>query len=610
MKFSRLGIHLSILTIGIIIGIGCTSGVYWLFSTPENNSQTMGTEKLYPPDVGQLTSPERDEYDEVHSSSPPPLPILRRLEDLEEIKRSFDRELALRILLVFSDETQVASLWTQSIHLSSNDIRQDAQSAIVQKFAQLNPKRALSRVLAMDSQQDLDRLIVTVFREWAHSNLTEAVSQVRALSETGRDSALRTILRERSDLPDETRKSIATEVGNDQIAIEVLLEERIEKAVENPEEAWEALVLELQDDMTQRWRLAQVAVPWIEKNGIGVMEQVSSSLTNLQARRDVVLDILYDLASSSPSEAFRYALTMKNDPFNEAKHRVVNVWTKSDPRSALAAVSGIRAKTLRETLEESIADHWADKEPRKVLESVDALPAHVLESATKTAISKIAENSPREAAILVAAMEYGDTRKYSASTLASIWLSRDQEAVLDWILREPAIQDLRHFLLDNTLFRIALEDPKLAMDTALTQPFAEGEMGLEASVITAVALSDLETAIKLVPQVRKGPTAVGAFREVTAALIRDGNLDQAVELVHQIPNPKRPDFYAGLVQGWARHDPSGLLNSMDRLPSKEVKSKAARRLVEINRNRGILTDEQVEQARKFLTEEDSKVLDR
>ena len=610
MNFSRpKRIHISLLSIGIILGVGGFSGVYWLFFATEKNSESLDTGTHYPPGVSQPTTSDQNASDVVPSSSLASLPILRKIEDLEEIRSPFARELALQVLLVNSDEAQVARLLSQSMKLSSNDIRQNAQSSIVLRLAQLNPSRALAQLLVEDSQHSLDRLIVSVFREWAHSDLDEAITQARTLNESRRDSALLAILNERTDLPDETRRSIAAEVGNEQIAVEVLLEERIERAMAHPEEAWEKLALELQDDPMRRSILAQVALSWIEKDGMGVMERISTSLTNLQARRGVVFGILHDLASFSPSEAFRYALTIENDPFNTAKERVVDVWARSDPQSAMAAVSDIEKKALRRTLEKSIADLWADKEPRKFLKAVDTLPRHLLEAATRTAISKIAENSPKEAATLVSEMESGVTRQFSASDLASDWLSQDPEATLDWILNDPAIQDLRHFLLDDTLYRIALEDPKLAMDTALAEPFAEGEMGLEASVITAIAFSDVETAVELVPQVRIGRTAVGAFREVTAALIRSGNLEDAVNMVHQIPDPKRPDFYMGLVQAWARHDPSGLLKSMNRLPSKEVKSKAARRLVEVNRLRGNLTDEQVEQARKFLTEEDSKALE-
>ncbi|MXW54735.1 MAG: hypothetical protein F4X44_02385 [Gammaproteobacteria bacterium] len=135
------------------------------------------------------------------------------------------------------------------------------------------------------------------------------------------------------------------------------------------------------------------------------------------------------------------------------------------------------------------------QKPREVLEAIDALPEHVHVQTTRVALSRIAENYPKKAAALVAEMETGATRKYSASSLVGVWLSQDQKATIDWTLNEPAIQGLRHFLLENTLYRIAHVNTRLAMDTALEQPFTEGEMGLEGEVVGVVAVSDLDTAI-------------------------------------------------------------------------------------------------------------------
>ena len=100
-------IHISLLSIGIILGIGGASGVYWLFFAPEDNGQSMDTGTLYSTGVGQPTTGEQNAGDVVPSSSLPSLPTLRKLKDLEEIGSPFDRDLALQIRLVFSDEAQV-----------------------------------------------------------------------------------------------------------------------------------------------------------------------------------------------------------------------------------------------------------------------------------------------------------------------------------------------------------------------------------------------------------------------------------------------------------------------------------------------------------------------
>lgn len=97
------------------------------------------------------------------------------------------------------------------------------------------------------------------------------------------------------------------------------------------------------------------------------MERMSESLTNLQSRDDVVYRSFQDVASSNASKSFGYALSMNNDPYDSAIRAVADVWARSDPRSALAAVSGIEGRLLRRSLEDSVTYHWADKSHVKSL---------------------------------------------------------------------------------------------------------------------------------------------------------------------------------------------------------------------------------------------------
>ena len=66
----------------------------------------------------------------------------------------------------------------------------------------------------------------------------------------------------------------------------------------------------------------------------------------------------------------------------------------------------------------------------------------------------------------------------------------------------------------------------------------------------------------------------------------------------------------GVAAAWAGSDPEGVLNSMDRFPSDEIKSRAALVIVSYNQFQKNLTDEQIEEAKTFLTEEDAKTLEK
>ena len=60
---------------------------------------------------------------------------------------------------------------------------------------------------------------------------------------------------------------------------------------------------------------------------------------------------------------------------------------------------------------------------------------------------------------------------------------------------------------------------------------------------------------------------------------------------------------------WSQRDPEGLLNTIEQLPSAQAKSKAAAMLTLTNQFEQTLTDEQIEQIGKFLSEKDAKSLD-
>ena len=608
-----------LLTLAFLLGIGTASAVYWLLVAPGSTGQLVDSVPQSP--STQLDEPitnENIELSEISVQNETAAKTVRNLDDLNDIKSAFERGLALRTLLADSNESQVVDLFAQALDLPPTATGYGKQVAVVQRFAHLNPRRALSVVLAQDRQEyNVWQFVESIFREWSHSNLDEAVAHARTIDEDFKHSVLSVMLQERTDLSEETLLAIARDLGNEQVAVSAIARQKIEEAIGDPEKAWNELAVELQDDMDHWWTIARVASAWVEQSGLSVLDQISHSLTNLSVRQLVISNVLSDAANSDPAGAFRYALTIENDQYNQAVLNVLNSWAGSDPQSALAAVSEIDKRSLRKLLEESVVRTWAYNKPRVVLESLASLPEHVQRTAISSALSVIARSSPEEAAQFVTTLESGPIRKAAASSVAHAWINEDHEAALDWILNEPANEEIASQLLQGVLYNLVRIDPQLAMSTALSQPIADSGndvrlgtgMGLELNVISSLAYSDLDTAIELLPQVREGATRQSAYQTITRAMIHDGEIDDALEMVRQAPQSDRTSLYMALASAWAGSDPEGLLNSMDRLPSKEVKSRAAMSLVSYNRFQRTLTDEQLETAKKFLTAEDEKKLE-
>ncbi|MCY4144786.1 MAG: hypothetical protein OXG08_14000 [Gammaproteobacteria bacterium] len=618
MKSTRSqGTFVALLTLAFVLGICTASAVYWLLVAPARSDDMAAATE--PSSVEEETEPkpiEQIDHDVTSSSSQTAMKTVRNLDELQEIKSAFERSVALRNLLLESNEAQVVELLAQSEDRAQTNYRFGMQVVVVQRLAQLNPKRALSRVLRMDPQEyNVWQFITSVFEEWAHSDLDEAVLQARTIDENWKEVALQAIVQERMDLSEEILLAIARDLGYEQVAVGAITGRKIEDALEDdPERAWNELAIDLQNDRQHMRNIARVATAWVEQDGTGVLDQINQSLTNNDTKRYVLRNVLSNVARSDPAGAFRFAVTVDNDQYSHIASGVIDTWAQTDPQAALAAASEVERRTLRRQLEESVVRAWGYSKPREVLDNIDVLPAHLQPTAISTAMSHVARNSPEEAAALVVGMNSGNTRTAAAIAVVGAWVNGDHEAALEWILNEPTNKEIKTQLLQGILWQLVRIDPQLAMDTAVAQPIEQDDarrtgMALEVTVISSLAYSDLDKAIELLPQVRKGPYRLQAYQMVSGAMIRDGDVDEALNLAQQLAESDRESFYMSLATAWAGTDPEGLLNSMNRLPSKGVKSRAAMMLLSFNRHQENLTEEQVENAKKHLTDEDAKALE-
>ena len=387
-------------------------------------------------------------------------------------------------------------------------------------------------------------------------------------------------------------------------------QQRIEDAIDNPETTWNELVIDLQDDLGNLRTLSRVATAWVEKSGLGVLDKVYQSLTNAQTRQSVMYHVLEKVAQTDPASALKYAMTLESDPHNYIINNIANIWVRSDPRSALSAAAGIEKETVRKALSESAVKSLAFSEPREFFKEIDSLPADFQVTASKAALDEIARKSPEEAADLAAAMQSGSAKTSGASSIVSTWSRSDHKAALDWILYEPGVEEIKFELLSSIMYTLVQVDLELAMSTALAQPIDEDKYyGLEFIVILSLAESDVNQAIELFPQVREGPTQMMSFQPIVHSLLMNDEIDRAFDMVQQVPESDRDSFYMSLSTSWTAIDPQGMLNSMDRFPSKQAKSQAALMVIVGNEFSKILSNEQIEEAKKYLTEEDLQALE-
>ncbi len=612
---SRLAV---LLTVTFLAGIGCTSAVYWLLVAPSGGGDQL-EDAATPSSIAEIESSARLQTSPTEASlaREPPKFAVRSLNEIAGIRSASEQQLALHVLLSELDEAQVVALVTESEDVLEEADKYNLQFAMIQRLAHQNPSRALSLSLEMEYGYRLQQFVTSVFREWARSNLDEAVSRARTLDEF-KGSAVRAIVEERMDLSEDTIRAIARDLDNEQIATSAIMQRKIDEAIDDPETAWNELALDLQDDSDNSPTISRVAVAWVEESGLSVLNQISQSLTNARTRGYVIGAVLDVVARTDPKEAFNHALTIENDPHNFIVGSVAGIWADSDPRSALTAAMGIEEESVREDVAERVIRSWAWDDPKALLEGVNALPAEFQEVASTTALGMMADESPEEAAAIVAAMESGTVKMSSARSVASSWAFRNHEAALEWILNEPGVEEIRTELLSSIMYALVSVDPELAMSTALAQPIDENEsewmpgpagVGLEYSVISTLVYANVDRAIELLSQVREGPTKLMSFRSLASYLLMNDDVDKAFEVAQQFPASDREKIYQALSSSWANIDPKGMLESMDGFPSKDTKSRAAVVLVKNYEHSKVLSDEEIEQARKYLTDEHAKAIE-
>ena len=533
---------------------------------------------------------------------------IRSLSDIEQLTSPFERSHALHELVSRADETTLISLIQQSNAIELDSRRRLTQETIFQKFAAINPELALVHAREL-KRFDRESIVSRIFEEWAVIDLDGAVANAISLSGASKTASLRGILMARDDLSESVRREIARSANNEQLAIDLISHANVQKVIDSPQLAWQSLLSDNSSDADQVSLFVKVAQAWLEADGIGALGEISDSLTDRQTRNQVLRPILNQLVASDAHNAFDFALSMSSDEDSTLISSLVARWASLEPAVAFEAVSSVESYRLRSTLQSSVVYRWATDHPREVLGDLDGFPIELMDQAQNTALVSIANDAPEEAAELFAELDSGWGSRGVAHTIASLWSQEDPVSALEWVLANPQLGDSQYNMLNVVLGVLARDNPQLALDTALDQPLGKSRIGLEANVINMVAQHDLERARAMLEQVRDGQTRITAYQYVGSAFVREGDTDQALSLANDLSEQTKAWYTRSILSTWASVSPVSLYESLDQLSSTEFQSHAAFWLITNNQWRRVLSDDQVEGAEKFLSQQEWTALE-
>ena len=526
------------------------------------------------------------------------------LDDILQFETDFERIAALFGLLDEATETSLIEYLADSQTFDSLNLRNTAESAIVQKLASVNPQSALEQVSTFPESRQQE-LIAAIFEELSLSDLNEAKNYLVKLERSMQQAALSGILKARHKHSYEVLVEIARQLDHEAFAVSFLAEAMSFSAYEDPASAWNLIVFDSQPNLAQTEFLIRVASEWLTQDGIAVVDQISESLTDEVVRDAVITAVLHRIAQEDPRSALAQAAKLSGNSRELALRTIAEVWARINPEAALVGIASVESGKTLELLQESVLQAWAVNDPNGLLEMLAAVPEHLRGMAREQAMFAIARQSPEDALQFLSDLEDDDLRIKLAKEIATHWSEQDPHAALDWVLNEQFTTDVQQAeTLMIVLANLTTKDPELAFQTARDQPIVlRGEYyrGMEVTVIQNLVETNIDKALEMLSDIRsEGLTTAHAFSEVGRAMIRDGQIDRALALGQRLSERGRRNYNGSLMYQWAMHNPETLFEALEKLPSDQLRDMAARGLVRYNADTKALSSEQMEHVGSFL----------
>ena len=520
---------------------------------------------------------------------------------------------ALHTILSPATEQELKDWWTEAQNIERGNHRKIAQNAILQSLTTINPREALRSVEDV-SAFHTDALLMSVFSQWSVSQIDGAIEAAATVSAPRRKIALQAILETRDDLTESERHSIAIQLKEEELYLKFVSDAKASHSISEPKESWDILVNDDVDNSLQEESLAIVAEAWCEQDGFEVLSNIYAEFEDLTRKSDLVrVHLVRAIAHVDLYGALNYTRTLPEGPEqSNLSDIIVDEWARTDPLTALGAVSIFEPTLLASELEKQIGSVWAQTNPNELIESIEAISEEYRISPLETAFLNIARKDPLEAVTKLSSVAsfVGNTSTI-AKKIVLEWSRQEPDAAAEWIVNSFSLDDpQRRRLLKEVLPILARQDPNQAFELALKQPVPDEDTGLELQVITVLAREgDIELAKKLLPRVKEN-TKVSAFSEVGSAMVRESRTDEAVELGKDFTGTKQRNYFETVLYSWVETDPKQLYESLADLPSSSIKSIAAKALITRDRFQPYFNDDQINHTRTFLTTDDAASLKR
>ncbi|MCY3885606.1 MAG: hypothetical protein OXG24_11915 [Gammaproteobacteria bacterium] len=588
--------------IGTAIGVCLTTLIVFIYLVVDSSQDFQNEARFFEFTAEWKPTLDEDESVQLYSFVTDSAAVANLLDSTGS--SAFETELFLYTIALYFGVGELTSLVETSAKIENTLGREKLQEVLGRRLAAADPRLALTKIALLPATQQAT-FIEGLFREWSYKNLDDALESLEELDQSNLNVAIQTILRTRSDLPDIDRQRIAAVTGNELSTLRMTSHEKASELSNDPGLAWRAITTDELHDIYQLEEIVQITERWVEKEGVEILSRLYSK-DETGTNQEVLNNVVAAISAFDPEAAFEYVLGLSE--FDRYKlSAVLAEWAESNPHEAIEALSRLDLDMLSHQIFEGFIRIWAKRDPYKVLEHIEKFPKRLQLKVAGSVLGLVVQVSPSDAVKSLEQLSstFEDTSSIESGMVVQ-WARIDPKRAYEWVMDESrAKHPLRAQMVDTVVLELINVDPKLAFEAALIEPLKEFGGGLEQEVIKQICFrGNVELAMELLPRVREGSRA-GAFASVGMGLVNTAQTKRAIALGEELAEEYRPTYYETVGWMWARLKPLEMLTELDQLPER-LKSDMSKVLVQTNKFDPVLSQEELEQAKTFLDEEDSK----
>lgn len=551
--------------------------------------------------LNRSTNPESQySFQSVEDSS-----ITSELEVIEDFARSFSGFASLYRAISTKNKNELSKLLDESVQIETLEDRHAIQSAIFERFAELDPVEAIQLALEIPIP-DRSEAIESVFSVWSISDLESAVEYGLNLDRSSRHTALKAILKTRNELTEERQLEIASQFDGVRFVAQLRNERIVRELGGNPEYAWNSILNDGKPLIGKAGLLAALALDWsrADRNGVveKIVESVKPGVDVWSSEKYVFLRyVVKILAKSNPQEIFEQTAELANPSKEALLHAVAEEWARSSPDIAFAEVSNYEQNIGYRDLTSTVANIWAKSDTQALITFMDSQSVELKLLGLEQAVLVLSQSSPQDAIELMDEMaSEGLKISMIESSFAKEWSKQDPRSATEWVRSRlesfgPTAMDMLQIALVN----LAPLDPELAMNIAQQNPSTSGRRGLDVEVVLSLSRTDIEAAEALLSKISIQSRLI-AILDIANRLVLNADPQRALQLASHVPNDQRTGIYSSVLTKWAQNNPIQLMEELGELPTPAAQTIAANQLMSMHVGNPLLSADQLEYVDSFL----------